>query len=94
MTAPRYAKILGADGSWYLSCEELHAFLDDYLAGELAPARRGEFERHLERCRSCAAYLESYRATVALARAAHHELELDAAAVPADLVAAILAARA
>lgn len=94
MNAARYTKILGADGSWYISCEELHAFLGDYLDGELAPARRGEFERHLRRCRSCAAYLESYRATVALARASHRDLELAASAVPADLVAAILAARA
>jgi anti-sigma factor RsiW len=94
MSTPRYAKVQGADGRWYITCEELHAFLDDYLAGELPAERHDEFGRHLARCRSCAAYLESYRATVALARAAHRELELDPAGVPPELVAAILAARA
>jgi len=93
MSAPRHAKVLGGDGRWYVTCEELHAFLDDYVAGALPAERREEFERHLARCRSCAAYLEGYRATVALARAAHRELELDPAGVPRELVAAILAAR-
>lgn len=94
MSATGYAKVRGSDGSWYVTCEELHAFLDDYLAGELPAERRAEFERHLARCRSCAAYLDGYRATIALARAAHRELELDPAGVPRELVAAILAARA
>ena len=92
MSVPQFAKVRGGDGLWYVTCEEVHAFLDDYVGGELAAPRRDEFERHLARCRSCAAYLETYRATVALARAAHRELEL-AAAVPPELIAAILAAR-
>lgn len=88
-----FARVQGSDGHWYLSCQEVHAFLLEYVEGELIEARRREFERHLLRCRSCAAYLESYRATVELARAAHREVELDPAFIPRDLVTAILAAR-
>ena len=88
-----YAKVQGRDGNWYVSCEEVHAFLAEYLAGELAAARRAEFERHLARCRSCAAYLESYRTTIELARESALGFEIDPAAIPRDLVTAILAAR-
>jgi len=53
-----------------LTCRELVAFLDDYVAGELAPERRAVFERHLAGCLDCRRYLQSYRATVELGRAA------------------------
>ena len=53
-----------------LSCRELVSFLDDYLAEELPPERRAVSERHLALCDDCRRYLQSYRATVELSRAA------------------------
>jgi anti-sigma factor RsiW len=76
-----------------VTCEALFAFLLEYLAGELPAARARAFEEHLALCRSCVAYLETYRTTIALARAAERAPELDPAALPAELVTAILAAR-
>ena len=61
-------------GGWSapgLSCRELVAFRDDYVAEELAPGRRALFELHLARCGDCRRYLQSYRATVELCRAAY-----------------------
>ena len=69
-------------------CREVIAFLDDYVAGSLEPARRAEFDRHLAACTSCVAYLASYRETIRMAKAASPEIE----DVPPDLIAAILAA--
>ena len=65
-------------------CKEVIAFLDDYVADELATERRAQFDRHLQRCDSCVAYLDSYRKTIILARASIEEL-------PPELITAILA---
>jgi anti-sigma factor RsiW len=65
-------------------CKEVIAFLDDYVAGELATERRTQFDRHLQLCDSCVAYLDSYRKTIILARASIEEL-------PPELITAILA---
>ena len=70
------------------TCRELIEFLDDYVAGELAPDRREAFAQHLTRCASCTAYLESYRITVVAARTAGH-VEIED--VPAEVLTAILA---
>jgi len=77
----------------YISCRQLIDFLADYHDGSLSPGIRAEFERHLSVCPSCVAYLESYRRTVALGKAALAPSD-DAAsgAVPEGLVRAILAA--
>jgi anti-sigma factor RsiW len=50
-------------------CEEVITRLSDFLGGELEGERRAAFERHLGRCRSCGAYLHSFRTTIAAARA-------------------------
>jgi len=73
-----------------LSCRDFVRFLDAYVDGELEPARRAVFERHLALCDDCVRYLESYRATIALGRAAFaaSEWELEPQ-VPAELLAAI-----
>ena len=76
-----------------LSCRELIDFLADYLDGELAADVRAAFEAHLAECPYCVDYLETYRATIHLGKqalAAETEILED---VPAELVAAILAAR-
>jgi anti-sigma factor RsiW len=74
-----------------ITCRQLIEFIAVYVAGELDAASRIEFERHLHLCRSCRAYLETYRQTIVLA----HALATDdwAADVPEELVRTILSAR-
>lgn len=73
----------------YITCRQLIEFIGDYVAGELDHHARLEFERHLAICRSCQAYLESYRTTMTLVQeAATDEPATD---VPEELVATILA---
>ena len=74
----------------HVTCEELIGFLDDYVAGELPPARRELFEHHLEHCPSCRAYLASYRATIDLAKAAHPSAP-EIEDIPPEVRTAILA---
>ncbi len=77
-----------------LTCKELIEFLWRYLAGELPPAERAEFDRHLALCDSCHAYLETYRKTVELGQLAYADLDAPVPEdVPEELVQGILAAR-
>ena len=77
-----------------LTCREVAEFLMAYEDGELSPAERGTFDAHLSVCPDCVAYLESYRATVALGRRAFADDDASASdAVPEALVQAVLAAR-
>lgn len=48
------------------NCPEVIALLIDYLEGRLADDTRLELDRHLAGCRSCEAYVASYRSTVDL----------------------------
>jgi anti-sigma factor RsiW len=76
-----------------LDCRELIEFLAAYLDGELAAEERAAFESHLSLCPHCVDYLASYRKTIHLGKqalAAEAEILQE---VPAELVAAILAAR-
>lgn len=76
-----------------LTCRELVRFLADYLSGELTGPARATFDQHLARCPSCVAYMETYRSTRDLARAAMTTPEaLVPADVPEGLVEAVLAA--
>ncbi len=78
----------------FITCKELIDFLGDYLESGLAPPQRREFDRHLAVCPSCINYVESYKATILLGKAAF-DCPDDAPPpeVPAELIAAILAAR-
>jgi anti-sigma factor RsiW len=77
-----------------MTCREVNEFLGAYLDHELEAEERGEFERHLGRCPVCVAYLETYRETIRLGRAALVESDPpEEADVPEDLVRAILASR-
>ena len=77
-----------------LTCREVADFLMAYDDGELAPAERTAFDAHLAVCPDCVAYLQSYRATVALGRRAFADEDAAAAeVVPEEVVAAVLAAR-
>jgi anti-sigma factor RsiW len=66
------------------TCRELIGFLDDYVAGELAPLQHAAFTQHLALCASCRAHRASYRTTIL---AAHAEIE----DVPPEILTAILA---
>ncbi|MFP5247193.1 MAG: anti-sigma factor family protein [Thermoanaerobaculia bacterium] len=70
------------------TCKELIEFLDEYVSGELPPERRDAFDRHLEKCPSCRAYLASYRETIRAAKAAHAVPIED---IPAEVLTTILA---
>lgn len=77
-----------------MTCRELAAFLVDYLDDQLPPETRQAFEVHLSVCPNCVRYLEQYRASIDLGRAAVAETEDGAAGdFPDDLRRAILAAR-
>jgi anti-sigma factor RsiW len=77
-----------------LSCRELIEFLAAYLDGELAPAERTAFEIHLSVCPYCVDYLATYRETIRLGKQALVGASDVPVEVPAELVDAILAARA
>ncbi|HLF55737.1 MAG TPA: zf-HC2 domain-containing protein [Thermoanaerobaculia bacterium] len=88
-----YRKVQWSDGAWYVTCEEVLTFLLEYLSDELPPDRQLDFERHLEGCPSCRAYLATYRETMRLARGAERDPDLPAEEMPPELIRAILAAR-
>jgi anti-sigma factor RsiW len=47
-----------------LTCREVILnYLDEYLDGTLSPEIVEDFERHLARCPSCVAYLNTYKRT-------------------------------
>jgi len=78
-----------------MNCREFTEFLHDYLLGGLLAEVRAEFDRHLAECPWCVAYLDSYKKTMQLARAAFaagedHPPPSDA---PDELIQAILCAR-
>jgi len=68
-------------------------FIADYVDGSLPPETRAEFERHLEGCSSCRAYLRTYRETIAMAAAAGAGPRIEVQDVPEDLIKAILEVR-
>ena len=77
-----------------MTCRELSDFLGAYLDGELSEEVRVPFDEHLAACPECAAYVDSYRTTVKLAKDAfRHPDDAVPADVPEDLVKAIRAAR-
>ena len=75
-----------------ITCRQLSDFLDDYLSGELDETSRSEFDRHLAVCPTCVRYVQTYRQTISLGKAAFAD---DGApvpqSVPQELVKAILA---
>ena len=50
-----------------LTCAELVELVTDYLEGTLPRRDRRRMEKHLRACDGCTAYLESIRATIAIA---------------------------
>jgi anti-sigma factor RsiW len=76
-----------------MTCREIADFLLAYIEGELPAHRRRTFEEHLAECEQCVDYIESYKATVELGKAAFQHDDEVPADVPEALVEAILAAR-
>jgi anti-sigma factor RsiW len=74
-----------------MTCEQVIAFLTDYLDGLLPSEVVSRFEAHLAGCASCTAYIASYRETIRMARMATKSPMLEAGEVPEELIAAILA---
>lgn len=65
------------------TCQNVIAFLDDYVAETLPPASRESFDRHLAACESCVAYLATYRETIRLAKLTIED-------IPPEVITAIL----
>jgi anti-sigma factor RsiW len=51
-----------------LTCRELVELVTDHLEARLEPGLGAAFERHMEGCRGCAAYLEQMRQVIAALR--------------------------
>jgi anti-sigma factor RsiW len=47
-----------------ISCRQAIELVTDYLEDALSRGDRRRFERHLERCDGCTAYLDQVRATI------------------------------
>jgi anti-sigma factor RsiW len=78
-----------------ITCRELIEFLDDYVGGQMDNGRRRAADEHLAVCPDCVNYLESYRMTVAVSRAAlkRDEDAVIPKTVPPELIKAVLASR-
>ena len=60
-------------GEARITCERVTALLMDYIAGDLDPALVPVFERHLQRCQDCEAFLRTYRETVRATRTLRYD---------------------
>ena len=77
-----------------MTCREFIEFLWRYIDEVLLPEEREEFEEHLAKCPHCVKYLQSYRQTAQLGKAAVTNLEdVVPGEVPEELITAILAAQ-
>lgn len=77
----------------WITCREFVEFLDDYLDARIEGERLAEFNNHLAGCPPCVTYMQTYRETTRLARAALAPSDPLPDSVPSGLVEAILAAR-
>ncbi len=64
-----------------LTCEDVNEFLVDYFDGRLDESMRERFERHIDSCESCQAFIDQYEKTMAFLREDRVEEE-----VPEELV--------
>lgn len=75
-----------------MTCREVRDFLVDYLAGDIAPADRGELEGHLAACPHCADHVDAARQSLRLTRTALAQLsDPSSRDVPESLLRAIQA---
>ena len=77
-----------------ITCRELIDFLMDYLDGTLPAGERALFEEHLRVCPPCVDFLNMYRTTIQLERAAGRDGPASPTPeIPEKLRHAILAAQ-
>ena len=78
-----------------IDCEEFETFIIDYLEENLSRRQRTKFDLHLKFCRECRDYLQSYKASLELAKAQTNIpfSKMGMGEVPEDLIKAVLAAR-
>jgi anti-sigma factor RsiW len=77
-----------------MTCREFIEFIDSYLDDGLTAGEKVAFRFHLTLCGQCRGYLDSYKKTIALGKAALKPTDDPVPSqVPADLVKAILASR-
>ncbi|MFQ5669230.1 MAG: anti-sigma factor family protein [Acidobacteriota bacterium] len=77
-----------------MNCKEFVDFMMAYLNGNLPADQKTEFEGHIGDCPPCIHYLETYRDTITLSRAAYDDPDAPMTPEPPEkLVQAILAAR-
>ena len=86
-------RALGARARAAITCRQFEDFIVSYLDGSLDKDSRQEFEGHIEACEACREYLVAYRETIVLGRRAYDDLDEIPAAVPEDLVLAVLKVR-
>ena len=51
-----------------ITCEREIALITDYVSANLPPRLASAFEKHLEACRDCAAFLQTYKKTIEVTR--------------------------
>ena len=77
-----------------MTCQELAEFLFDYVHGELPATVATTFQRHLDVCADCRAYVSTYSQTIAISKTAFQATcESTREGIPDELVKAILSAR-
>jgi anti-sigma factor RsiW len=60
-------------------------WLDDYLVGEMPPARKLDFEQHLAECATCQSEVDQWAAMSGMLKTATRELESPSAALVARI---------
>ena len=82
-------------GPLMMTCREFDEFILDYLDGRLSRRNQLMFELHMRMCPICRDYVERYRQTIALEKAAFADPDAPVPSeVPEALVRAVMAARA
>jgi len=77
-----------------ITCREFEDFIHGYLAGELSVSQQRRFEWHLQLCRECRDYLQAYRTSLEIGKAALGPSTAPVPdTVPEDLIKAVLDAR-
>ena len=75
-----------------MTCRELTEFLSDYLAGDLPGPVTRTFEFHLKLCGACREFMVQFRQTVDATTLCCQDPAAIRAALPEEVVAAIMAA--
>jgi predicted anti-sigma-YlaC factor YlaD len=56
-----------------LTCEQITDLLNDYINQEMDETLRASFERHLQNCADCTAFLKTYRQTMHVTQTLRYE---------------------